>query len=83
MVVVQSELIGRQYAAPVTFEHWIANYPEDKVTELLNGELVTFPYPGDRHQGGVDGAWVSVCDDRKVARSGGGVVRPERAAFGI
>lgn len=51
MVAVKGELTEQVYLAPVTFEDWIANYPEDKVTELLNGKLVTFPFPGYRHQG--------------------------------
>lgn len=51
MVAIPGEAIGAAYAAPITFDDWIANYPEDKVTELINGELVSFPFPDDRHQG--------------------------------
>ncbi|CAN5369645.1 Uma2 family endonuclease [soil metagenome] len=50
MVVVSRHEIEEQYAAPITFEEWIAMPVDGERTELLNGELIVSPLSFRRHQ---------------------------------
>jgi Uma2 family endonuclease len=50
MVAMANPKILEEYAAPVTFDEWLAMPESDIRIELLNGELVVSPMANDRHQ---------------------------------
>lgn len=50
MVAMANPMILDEYAAPITFDEWLA-MPESEIRiELLNGELIVSPMANDRHQ---------------------------------